>query len=121
MCLNIVWFGALCIAIVWSIFMWIIGLNGLSLLVLGMLTGLVISPISPLTFALFNQRLNVVPMLISSVFCGSAIGTITFEKIAGFVLDQDPNHFPTVLVICIIVSIFFYISGSLVYFFRREK
>jgi hypothetical protein len=83
MCLNIVWFGGLCLSIAWLIFVWIIGLTSTSLFVLGSLTGLVISPLFALSFGLFNQRLNVIPMLLALLLCGTALGIITFQKIAG--------------------------------------
>jgi len=85
-CLNIVWVGGLCLAIAWFIFVWAIGLTGTSLFILGAATGLVFAPIFPLSFGLFNQRLNVVPMLIALLLCGSAIGAIIFQKIAGNLL-----------------------------------
>jgi hypothetical protein len=83
MCLNIVWVGGLCLAITWLIFVWMIGLTGTSLFILGAGTGLVFAPIFPLSFGLFNQRLNVVPMLLALLLCGSAFGAIAFQKIAG--------------------------------------
>ncbi|CAF5196870.1 unnamed protein product, partial [Rotaria magnacalcarata] len=83
MCLNIIWFGGFCLAISWLIFVWFIGLTSTSLFILGAATGLVFSPIFPLSFGLFNQRLNVVPMLLASLLCGSAVGAMTLQKIAG--------------------------------------
>jgi hypothetical protein len=83
MCLNIVWFGGLCLVIAWSVFVWGIGLTGTSLFILGAATGLVFAPIFPLSFGMFNQRLNVIPMLIALLLCGSALGAIIFQKIAG--------------------------------------
>jgi hypothetical protein len=82
-CLNIIWFGTLCLAIAWLIFVWIIGLTGTSLFILGAITGLVFSPIFPLSFGFFNQRLNVIPMLLGLLLCGTAFGAIIFNKIAG--------------------------------------
>src|SRR5438105_4723015 len=70
MCLNIIWFGGLCLSIAWLIFVWIIGLTGTSLFILGSITGLVIAPLFSLSFGLFNQRLNVIPMLIALLLCG---------------------------------------------------
>jgi hypothetical protein len=83
MCLNIAWLGGLCLAIAWLIFVWVIGLTSTSLFILGSATGLVFSPIFPLSFGLFNQRLNVTPLLLALLFCGSALGAIIFQKIAG--------------------------------------
>lgn len=82
-CLNIVWFGCLCLAVAWLVFVWVIGLTATSLFLLGGVTGLMFAPIIPLTFAFFNQRLNVVPLLLALVLCGSALGMIIFSKIGG--------------------------------------
>lgn len=82
-CLSVVWFGGLCLAIAWLIFVWAVGLTGTSLFILGAVTGLVFAPIFPLSFGFFNQRLNVVPMLIALLLCGSALGAITLQKVAG--------------------------------------
>ena len=83
MCLNIVWCGGLCLAIAWLIFVWAIGLTSTSLFILGAATGLVFAPLFPLSFGLFNQKLNVVPMLIALLLCGTALGGIVFQKLAG--------------------------------------
>lgn len=88
MCLNIIWFSGLCLAITWLVFVWIIGLTGTSLFILGALTGLVFAPIIPLTFAFFNQKLNVVPGLLAVVLCGAALGIMTFQKIAGRIISH---------------------------------
>ena len=82
-CLNIIWFAAFCLAIAWLIFVWFIGLTSFSLLLLGSATGLLFSPILPLSFGFFNQRLNVVPMLLALLLCGSALGAMIFQKLAG--------------------------------------
>ncbi|CAF3483464.1 unnamed protein product [Rotaria socialis] len=121
MCLNIIWFGGFCLAISWLIFVWFIGLTSTSLFILGAVTGLVFSPIFPLSFGLFNQRLNVVPMLLASLLCGSAVGAMTLQKIAGFVLDRNPKHFPTLLIVCLLISIILYLASNLVYFFHERK
>ncbi|CAF1925144.1 unnamed protein product [Rotaria magnacalcarata] len=121
MCLNIIWFGGFCLAISWLIFVWFIGLTSTSLFILGAATGLVFSPIFPLSFGLFNQRLNVVPMLLASLLCGSAVGAMTLQKIAGFVLDRNPKHFPTLLIVCLLISIILYLASNLVYFFHERK
>jgi hypothetical protein len=83
MCLNIVWFGASCLATVWLIYVWVIGLTSTSLFILGATTGLVFAPIFPLSFGFFNQRLNVIPMLLGLLLCGTALGAMTLNKIAG--------------------------------------
>lgn len=146
MCLNIVWAGGLCLAIAWLIFVWIVGLSITSVFILGAATGLVFAPFFPLSFGFFNKRLNVVPMLIALLLCGSALGAITFQKIAGikyiflifkirkkesylmnvffflgFILDKNPEHFPTLLIICILMSILFYIASNVVYFIHQKK
>jgi dolichol kinase len=82
-CLNVVWCGGLLLAIAWLIFVWIIGLSTTSLFILGAATGLVFAPIFPLSFGFFNQKLDVVPMLIALLLCGSALGALIFQKVAG--------------------------------------
>jgi len=82
-CLNIAWFGGLCLGIAWLVFVWIIGLSAISLFILGAITGFIFGPIVPLTLAFFNQRLNVVPFLLALVLCGSALGLMIFPKIGG--------------------------------------
>ncbi len=82
-CLNIAWFTALCLAIAWLVFVWVIGLSATSLFILGAITGLVFGPLIPLTLAFFNQRLNVVPFLLALVLCGTAFGMMIFPKLGG--------------------------------------
>ena len=89
-CLNVVWFAGLCLAIAWLVFVWVIGLSATSLFVLGAVTGLVFAPFIPLTMAFFNQRLNVVPFLLALVLCGSALGIMIFPKLGG---KSDSNRF----------------------------
>ncbi|UJR16772.1 hypothetical protein I4U23_003672 [Adineta vaga] len=120
-CLNILWFIALCLAITWLVFVWIIGLTGTNLFILGASTGLVFSPLIPLTFALFNKRLNVTPMLLALVFSGAAFGMIVFQKLAGFVMDWNPNQFPSLLVSCMLASISLYIISNVIYFVHQRK
>ncbi|CAF1109652.1 unnamed protein product [Rotaria sordida] len=121
LCLSIIWFGALCLAIAWLIYVWIIDLTSTSLFILGAVTGLIFSPIFPLSFGFFNQRLNVIPMLLGLLLGGTALGAITFNKIAGVIIDRDPNHFPTILAVCILIAIIFYIVSHIVYFFHQRK
>ena len=83
MCLNVVWLAGLCLAVAWFVFVWAFGLTTTSLFVLGALTGLVFAPIFPLSFGFYNQKLNVIPLLIAVLLCGSALGAILFQKIAG--------------------------------------
>jgi hypothetical protein len=82
-CLHIVWSAALCLAVAWLIFVWVIGLSAISLFILAAVTGLIFAPIIPLTMAFFNQRLNVAPFLLALVLCGSALGIMIFPKIGG--------------------------------------
>ena len=86
MCLNIVWLGGLCLSVAWLIYEWAIGLTSTSLFILGAASGLVFAPLIPLTFAFFNKKLNVVPMLLALVLCGSAIGIMAFQKIIGKII-----------------------------------
>ncbi|UJR17183.1 hypothetical protein I4U23_004079 [Adineta vaga] len=120
-CLNIIWFGALCLAIVWLLYVWIIGLTSTSLFILGAITGLIFAPIFPLSFAYFNQRLNVVPMLLGLLLSGTALGAMISNKIAGIVMDHNPNHFPTLLAIYILMTIILYIASYVVYFFHQRS
>ncbi len=125
--------------IVWLVLIWAVGLTGTSLLILGAISGLIFAPIIPLTFAYFDQRLNVVPILLTLVLCGQALGIIIFQKVAGkfiferkttqnliwnllgFVMDHNPNHFPTLLVICVTVAIILYVLSNVLYFFHQRK
>ncbi|CAF4163435.1 unnamed protein product [Adineta steineri] len=120
-CLNIIWFGALCLAAAWLIYVWVIGLTSTSLFILGAVTGLIFAPIFPLSFGYFNQRLNVIPMLLGLLLCGTALGAMTLNKIAGLVMDRDPNHFPTLLAVCILMAIILYIVSYLVHFVHQRK
>ena len=83
MCLIAVWFGALFLAIAWMIYVWVVGLSATSLFILGSLTGVIISPIYPLSLGWFNQKLNVVPPLLGLLLGGSALGSLVLQKIAG--------------------------------------
>ncbi|CAF3238275.1 unnamed protein product [Rotaria sp. Silwood2] len=121
MSLSIIWSGALCLAIAWLIYVWIIGLTSTSLFILGAVTGLIFAPIFPLSFAFFNQRLNVIPMLLGLLLCGAALGGIIFNKIAGLIMDHNPNHFPTILAVCISITIIVYIVSHLIYFLHQRN
>ena len=35
-------------------------------------------------------------------------------------MDHNPKHFPTVLTVCIIMAIIFYITSHLVYYFHQQ-
>ncbi|CAF1183850.1 unnamed protein product [Adineta ricciae] len=119
-CLSIIWAGAICLAAAWLTYVWIVGLSSMSLFILGAITGLIFSPIFPLSFGYFNQRLNVIPMLLGLLLCGTALGAMTSNKIAGLVMDHDPNHFPTLLAIWILMATLLYIGSHLVYFCHRR-
>ncbi|CAF1663576.1 unnamed protein product, partial [Adineta ricciae] len=88
------------------------------LLILGSATGFVFAPLFPLSISLINQRLNVVPVLLASVLCGAALGAIVFQKLAGIIMDKNPKHFPTLLIVCILISITLYIISC---FIRRRN
>lgn len=70
-------------AITWFINIWIFTVTPTILFILGAFTGLVFSPTFPLSFGFINQRLNVNPLLLGCLLCGSAIGAMFFQKIAG--------------------------------------
>ena len=42
-------------------------------------------------------------------------------NILGVVMDYNPNHFPTLLAVCILMAIILYITSHLVYFFHQRK
>jgi hypothetical protein len=82
-CLAITWCGGLILSVVWIIYVWILGLTITSLFVLGCLTGLIIAPLFPLSFAWFNQKLNVTPTLLAALLCGCDLGPSILQKIGG--------------------------------------
>jgi hypothetical protein len=77
------WVCGFILAIMWFIFVWIVGLTSTNLFVLGAFTGLIFSPTFPLSFGFINQRLNVNPLLVALLLCGAALGGIIFQKIGG--------------------------------------
>ncbi len=77
------WCGGLVLAIIWMIYVWIIGLTATSLFVLGSLTGLIIAPLFPLSFAWITQKLNVIPALLAALLCGCGLGSLILQKIGG--------------------------------------
>jgi hypothetical protein len=87
--LTVLWIGGLAIAITWIIYVWTIGLSITSLFILGSFTGLIFSPIYPLSFGFINQRLNINPLLVDLILCGGASGGIIFQKIAGQLIFFD--------------------------------
>ncbi len=36
-------------------------------------------------------------------------------------MDQNPNHFPTLLIVCILMSILLYAASNLIYFLHQRK
>jgi hypothetical protein len=36
-------------------------------------------------------------------------------------MDRNPNHFPTLLIVCMLMSILLYILSNFVYFFHQRK
>jgi hypothetical protein len=91
--LTVLWIGGLAIAITWIIYVWTIGLSITSLFILGSFTGLVFSPIYPLSFGFINQRLNINPLLVDLILCGGASGGIIFQKIAGQLIFSTNKRF----------------------------
>ncbi|CAF1091294.1 unnamed protein product [Didymodactylos carnosus] len=112
--LSVAWITGLGIATLWIIYVWIIRLSITSLFVLGAFTGLVFSPIFPLSFGFINTRLNVIPALLAVFLSGTAFGSILFQKLAGKLLDSNPKHFPTLLITCVLLAIMFYAATTVV-------
>jgi hypothetical protein len=38
----------------------------------------------------------------------------------GFVMDRNPNHFPTLLIVCMLMSILLYVASNVVYFIHKR-
>ncbi|CAF3559656.1 unnamed protein product [Rotaria socialis] len=108
--LSMLWIGGLALAITWLIYVWTIGLSIFSLFVLGSFTGLIFAPIFPLSFSFINKRLNVTPLMVGIFLCSSSLGSMSFQRIAGVLMDKNPKHFPTLLIICVLMGILFYCS-----------
>jgi len=122
--LNGLWICGLILALTWGLFVWVIQLKSQTLFILGSLTGLVFSPTFPLSFAYLNQRLNVNPFLLGFILCGGSLGAILFQSLGGIILDQNPDYFPTLLIICVILSIIFYLFASILsrnFFKKRDE
>ncbi|CAF1334932.1 unnamed protein product [Rotaria sordida] len=115
------WICGLILAITWFIYVWIIGLTSTNLLVLGAFTGFVFSPTFPLSFAFINQRLNVNPLLVGLLLCGAAFGAMTFQKIAGVVLDGNPKQFPLLLIACVILAIILFVIALVISSIHQRK
>lgn len=93
----------------------------------------------PLSYGYFNQRLNLIPLLLALLLSGTSLGAMTLNKLAGenfqmnesfhcsfplflgIVMDDNPKHFPTILTMCIIMAIILYIISHVVYFFHQRK
>ncbi|CAM4848352.1 unnamed protein product, partial [Rotaria magnacalcarata] len=118
--LSGLWVCGLTLAITWYINV-SIGLTSTSLFVLGAFTGLVFSPTFPLSFGFINQRLNVNPLLVGFLLCGAAFGAMLFQKIAGVLLDSNPENFPKLLIICVVISIVFFIIASIISSIHQRK
>ncbi len=82
-CLGITWFGGLLLAVMWIVYVWILGLTSTNLFVLGSLTGFIISPLYPASFAWINEKLNTIPLLLAALFCGVDLGSLVLQKIGG--------------------------------------
>ncbi|CAF3998935.1 unnamed protein product [Rotaria magnacalcarata] len=106
--LTVLWIGELALAITWIIYVRTIGLSINSLLVLGSFAGLGFSPALPLSFGFISQRLNITPLLVCIFLCRARIGGISFQKVAGALMDKNPKHFPTILIICVFMATLFY-------------
>ncbi|CAF1382337.1 unnamed protein product [Adineta ricciae] len=119
--LCVLWIFGFLLAITWFIFVWLIGLTSTNLLILGAFTGLVFSPTFPLSFAFINQRLNVNPLLVGLLLCGASSGAMVFQKIGGYVLDEQPNHFPTILITCVILAIICFIMALIISSIHQRK
>ncbi|CAM4754267.1 unnamed protein product [Rotaria magnacalcarata] len=118
--LSGLWVCGLTLAVTWYINV-AIGLTSTSLFVLGAFTGLVFSPTFPLSFGFINQRLNVNPLLVGFLLCGAAFGAMLFQKIAGVLLDSNPENFPKLLIICVVISIVFFIIASIISSIHQRK
>jgi hypothetical protein len=73
----------------WIVYVWLIGLTATSLFILGSMTGLVIGPLFPLSFAWINKTLNPIPILLAAIFCSGGFGALTLQKIAGKFISMD--------------------------------
>ncbi len=82
-CLAVRCCGCLLLAIAWMVYVWILGLTVTNLFVLGSLTGFIISPLYPGSFAWINQKLNTIPLLLAALYCGIDLGSLVLQKIGG--------------------------------------
>jgi len=82
-CLAVTWCAGLLLAVMWIIYVWILGLTTINLFVLGSLTGLIIGPLYALSFAWINEKLNTIPILLAALFCGGGLGSLVLQKIGG--------------------------------------
>ncbi|CAF4330929.1 unnamed protein product, partial [Adineta steineri] len=113
--------GCLIHAIIWNIYVWVFGLTITGLFILGGLTGLIIAPLFPLSFAWFTQNLNVITPLLAALLCACGLGSLVLQKIAGILMDVNQNHFPTLLTGSIIITMILYIiSNVIIVFYKRN-
>ncbi|CAF1271268.1 unnamed protein product [Adineta ricciae] len=119
-CLTITWCGGLILAVVWNVYVWVFGLTMEGLFILGSLTGLIIAPLFPLSFAWFTQNLNLIPPLLGALLCACGLGSLTLQKIAGILMDVNQNHFPTLLTGSIVVTMMLFIVSNLVIFCHKR-
>ncbi|UJR19827.1 hypothetical protein I4U23_022960 [Adineta vaga] len=120
-CLTITWCAGLFLAVIWNIYVWVFGLTIGGLFILGSLTGFIIAPLFPLSFAWFTQNLNVIPPLLAALLCACGLGSLILQKIAGILMDMNQNHFPTLLTGSIIITMILYIISSVVIFFHKRN
>ncbi|CAF1426946.1 unnamed protein product [Adineta steineri] len=120
-CLIISWCGCLILAIIWNIYVWVFGLTITGLFILGGLTGLIIAPLFPLSFAWFTQNLNVITPLLAALLCACGLGSLVLQKIAGILMDVNQNHFPTLLTGSIIITMIIYIISNVIIVFHKRN
>ncbi|CAF1425123.1 unnamed protein product [Adineta ricciae] len=118
---NIAWFGSLYVAVLWLLWIWSSDWIIAQLLILGTFTGLAMAPLVQLSLAFINERLKVTPVLIAYVYSGSALGALVFHQTTGYIMDHDPNYFPTLFFISTLAAILLYILSNGVYYFHRRK
>jgi len=82
-CLIFAWCGGLGLAVMWIIYVWVLGLTSINLFVLGSLNGFILGQLFPLSFSWINQKLNVIPILLATLFCGGGFGSLVLQKIGG--------------------------------------
>lgn len=119
--LIIQWCGGLLLALVWIVYVWILELTPTSLFVLGSLTGFVVGPLFALSFAWIKHQLNVIPLLLGIILCGCGLGSAGMQKIAGLVMDRNPNNFPILLTVGVLACMLLFILLNVIVFFHQRK